>query len=142
AASQGSSASTGRAIPQRSRIGSWSARAAGGRPTTHAEIATIRTRRLTSPSRRDVEEPADEGAEGGGGDGRRLAPRARRSHAVLRRGPERPGERRRESLTAVVRMWKKLRICVAPGRASEDVEQARALGVVEQQEVDLMGELV
>ena len=64
-----------------------------------------------------------------------------RTHGVLRGAPERPGKGRREPLTAVL-IVRQPRDAVAPVAASELVQEQSALGVVEQQVVDLMAELV
>src|SRR5438067_3910414 len=143
AAPQASSASTGRAIPQRSRTGSASAPVAA-HAATKADAVAIRRSSLgsTSPPRDGGENAANERANRRWGKSGSLSLRKGRPHAVLRRGPERPGERRGEPLATVCGVRQRARVAVAPRLSAEESEQARTVGVIEQQEVDLVGVLV
>jgi hypothetical protein len=71
----------------------------------------------------------------------RLVSGTSRAHGVLRGGPERPGERRGESLAAIL-VVRQSGHAVAPIAPSERAQQQIALGVVEEQEIDLMRVLV
>ncbi|HEY8630023.1 MAG TPA: DMT family transporter [Gaiellaceae bacterium] len=72
---------------------------------------------------------------------RRLVSAASRTHRVLRGGPERPGEGRREPLAAVL-VVRQARHAVAPVATAESLQEQRALRIVEQQVVNLVGVFV
>src|SRR6266567_4080982 len=100
------------------------------------------TEPLSAPNHSlELEDLPEVPPEGRRGHGRRLVRPRVRLHAVARAGPVRPRECRGETLATVIRVLQAGH-GPAPGLGAEQGLQLRPSGVVQQQEVDLVAELM